>query len=303
MKNKNDLLIGFIGQGWIGKNYADDFEERGYKIVRYSENRYAHNKEQIKDCDIVFIAVPTPTTPKGFDYSIVEKVLSLVGKGKIAVIKSTILPGTGEKLQKKYKNIFVFHSPEFLAEATAHHDARHPDRNIVGVPKMDNKNIKAAELVMSVLPKAPFNKIMHIKEAEMVKYIGNCYLYTKVVFFNMMYDLMKKQKLDYENIREAVSFDPRIGESHTKILHNSGHTRKAGRGAGGHCFIKDYDAMLEMYKNVLGNDRGFQALKGYREKNNELLVNSKKDLELLKGVIGKLDKYTIKKNKKHVKLS
>jgi hypothetical protein len=61
--------------------------------------------------------------------------------------------------------------------------------------------------------------------------------------------------------------------------------------------------MLEMYKNVLGNDRGFQALKGYREKNNELLVNSKKDLELLKGVIGKLDKYTIKKNKKHVKLS
>lgn len=290
-QDKKDLTIGFIGQGWIGKNYADSFEERNYKIVRYDLVKFPENKGKIKDCDIVFIAVPTPTTAKGFDYSIVESVLPLVGQGKIAVIKSTILPGTGEKLQKKFKNIFVFHSPEFLAEATAHHDARNPDRNIVGVPKLDKKNLQAAELVMSVLPDAPFKKIMQIKEAEMVKYIGNCFLYTKVVFFNMMFDLIKKQKLNYESVREAVSFDPRIGNTHTKILHNSGHTRKIGRGAGGHCFIKDYDAMLEMYKKSLGDDRGYKALKNYREKNNELLVKSKKDLELLKGVIGKLEKY------------
>jgi UDPglucose 6-dehydrogenase len=285
------IKIGFIGQGWIGKNYADDFEERGYNVVRYDNNGYEKNKSLIKDCEIVFIAVPTPTTKKGFDYSIVESVLPLVGKAHIAVIKSTILPGTGEKLQKKFKNIFVFHSPEFLAEATAHYDARNPNRNIIGVPKLDKKNIDAAKKVLQVLPKAPFEKIMQIKEAEMVKYIGNCFLYTKVVFFNMMFDLMKKQKLNYENVRDAVSFDPRIGQSHTKVVHNSGHTRKVGRGAGGHCFIKDYDAMLLMYENFLGKDFGYKALKGYREKNNELLVKSKKDLELLQGVIGNIKKY------------
>jgi UDP-glucose 6-dehydrogenase len=217
--------------------------------------------------------------------------LPLVGKGKIAVIKSTILPGTGERLQKKFKNIFLMHSPEFLMEATAHHDARHPERNIVGVPKMDKKNIEAAKKVLQVLPKAPFEKIMHIREAEMVKYIGNGFLYTKVVFFNIMFDMIKKQKLDYERVREAVSFDPRIGTSHTKILHNSGHTRKIGRGAGGHCFIKDFDAMLIMHKQFLGEDRGYKALLGYREKNNELLVQSKKDLELLHGVVGDISKY------------
>jgi UDPglucose 6-dehydrogenase len=290
MKNK-DSKIGFIGQGWIGKNYADDFEERGYKVIRYDKQAHEKNKDLIKDCDIVFIAVPTPTTQKGFDYSIVESVLSLIGKNKIAIIKSTILPGTGEKLQKKFKNIFVFHSPEFLAEATAHHDARNPNRNIIGVPKLDKRNLQAANLVMSVLPKAPFEKIMHIREAEMVKYIGNCFLYTKVVFFNMMYDLIKKQKLDYENVREAVAFDPRIGQSHTRVVHNSGHTRKQGRGAGGHCFIKDYQALLLMYENILGTDRGYKALAGYREKNNELLVHSQKDLELLTGVVGSLSKY------------
>jgi len=58
--------IGFIGQGWIGKNYADDFEKRGYEIVRYAlESPYIDNKEKIKECDIVFIAVPTPQHSQG----------------------------------------------------------------------------------------------------------------------------------------------------------------------------------------------------------------------------------------------
>jgi hypothetical protein len=46
-----------------------------------------------------------------------------------------------------------------------------------------------------------------------------------------------------------------------------------------------------MYENFLGKDFGYKALKGYREKNNELLVKSKKDLELLQGVIGNIKKY------------
>ena len=62
-------IIGFIGQGWIGKNYADDFEDRGYKVVRYDLEKYKMNKSKIKTCDIVFIAIPTPSTiKKGQDY-------------------------------------------------------------------------------------------------------------------------------------------------------------------------------------------------------------------------------------------
>ncbi len=62
---KKNKKIGFIGQGWIGKNYADDFEKRGFEVVRYAqEEPYIKNKEAIADCDIVFIAVPTPSTPE-----------------------------------------------------------------------------------------------------------------------------------------------------------------------------------------------------------------------------------------------
>jgi hypothetical protein len=47
--------IGFIGQGWVGKNYSDDFEKRGYEVIRYSlEVPYVYNKEKIAECDIVF---------------------------------------------------------------------------------------------------------------------------------------------------------------------------------------------------------------------------------------------------------
>ncbi len=68
-REKNGPLIGFVGQGYVGGSYATNFEKRGFSVIRYSlEPKYINNKEAISTCDIVFIAVPTPTTPKGFDY-------------------------------------------------------------------------------------------------------------------------------------------------------------------------------------------------------------------------------------------
>ena len=208
-------------------------------------------------------------------------------------MKSTILPGTTDTLQKKFPKIFVFHSPEFLREIYAAYDAANPARNIIGVPEMSDENMRRAFDVLKVLPKAKFEKIMLAKEAELVKYIGNCFLYEKVVFFNQMYDLANSLGLDYQNIRDAVVQDERIGDSHTAVKHASGHDQKiVGRGAGGHCFIKDFEALIELYSKNLPNDSfGLQALKAVREKNNSLLVQSKKDLDLLNGVIGDLTKY------------
>ncbi len=277
------MKIGFIGQGFIGKNYADDFEERGYKVVRYArDEKYEGNKEKIKECDIVFIAVPTPTTPKGFDYSIVEGVMSLIGKGNIAVIKSTMQPGSTEKIAEKYPDIFIMHSPEFLKEKTAAFDAANPDRNIIGITK-DTEEYKAkAKMVMEVLAKAPYNKIMDVRSAELVKYIGNCFLTTKVVFFNVMYDIAKKLDLNWEDIRDSVANDPRIGGSHTKVKHQSGHGGPVARGAGGHCFIKDFAAIRELHEKILGEDKtGLEVLKSIENKNIDLLKSSGKDLDLL----------------------
>ena len=134
------LLIGFIGQGFVGKNYANDFEKRGFNIVRYDIEKYKNNKNKIKNCDIVFIAVPTPTTLKGFNLKILKSVFSLIGKNKIAIIKSTIKIGTTRNLQNKFKKITVMHSPEFLTEKNAAKDAKSPQKNIIGISLILNSS-------------------------------------------------------------------------------------------------------------------------------------------------------------------
>lgn len=278
------MKIGFVGQGWIGKHYANDFEKRGYDVIRYSlEEPYLNNKEEIKKCDIVFIAVPTPSKPDGFDSSILREAVKNVGAGKIAVIKSTLLPGITEEIQAENPDIFVVHSPEFLREANAAFDASNPVRNIVGIPVDNEEYRKHAETILEVLPEAPFKMVCHSKEAELIKYGGNVHLYIKVVFMNMLHDLATSHNLDWNVIKEAMSADPRIGSSHMDPVH------KSGRGAGGHCFIKDFAAFKEQYEEAVGDSHGLDVLNALQNKNNRLLKDSNKDLDLLLGVFGDID--------------
>lgn len=283
------MTIGFVGQGFIGKSYADDMERRGYTTVRYAlERPYSANKDKIKSCDIVFIAVPTPTTPKGFDYSIVEGALRLVGEGKAAVIKSTILPGTTAKLQKKFPKVYVMHSPEFLVLKQAAEDAARPLRNIIGIPKNTAAFRAQAKRVMKVLPRAPFETIIAAPDAELVKYAGNFFLYLKVLYANLMYEMTEAVGANYEAVRAAVAADPRIGPSHLQVLHDSGHPgAKKGRGAGGVCFIKDIAALADFYGRTAKDRHGHALMRAAIEKNIALLYESGKDIDLLEGVHGK----------------
>lgn len=277
-----EYRIGFIGQGWIGKHYADDFENRGYSVVRYAlEEPYSKNKVKIKECDIVFIAVPTPTTESGFDDRIVRSTLPLVGAGKTAVIKSTLAVGVTRKIQDENPDVYVFHSPEFLVEKTAAYDAAHPNRNIVGLPKDTEEYRKRAQDILTVLPDAPYQRIMSSDDAELVKYAGNCFLFTKVMFTNILYDLVRGAGGDWAAIREAFIHDPRIGISHTNPFVDN------KRGAGGHCFIKDFEAFREMYHLHAKDSSGDLVLEALANKNIELLVETDKDIDLLCGVYGK----------------
>ncbi|MES2409249.1 MAG: hypothetical protein V4509_03025 [Patescibacteria group bacterium] len=277
-KNKK---IGFIGQGWIGKNYSDDFEERGLTVVRYSlEKEYVMNKDVIKDCDLVFVAVPTPTKHGEFDDSIVREALKLVGKDKVAVIKSTLLPGTLKKIQVDFKDIVVLVNPEFLSVATAKYDASNPARNIIGIPLNDEKHKDIARGVMEILPEAPFELICDSTEAELIKYARNSIGYARVLMANIFHDLTESFGVDYENIKKAISADPDNGPTYANALH------KSGRGAGGECFIKDFAALSKFYSIHTKDEKGIQMLRAMEEKNIELLKKTHKDLHLLRGVYG-----------------
>ena len=279
--SKSKPLIGFVGQGYVGGTYANNFQKRGYKIVRYSlEEKYRGNKEKIKDCDLIFVCVPTPTTPKGFDFSIVEAGISLGRKGAIAVVKSTLLPGTTSKLQKKFPGIRVLCSPEFLSVATAQKDADNPFSNIVGIPRDTKEYKKAAALVHSVLPNAGFSLTCMSVEAELIKYAHNISGYMQVLTFNLIYDLAKKIGADWAPIEKAVRADPLIPNRYASPLH------KSGRGAGGACFIKDMAAFARLYRQVVGRNEGVALLAAAQKNNIALLTKTKKDLKLLSDVYG-----------------
>jgi len=275
--------IGFIGQGWIGKNYADNFEERGYRVVRYSlDDEYRGNREELKQCGIIFIAVPTPSTPDGFDDSILISAIGNTIAGQTIVIKSTVKIGTTNKIQKLFPDRYIIHSPEFLTEKTAKHDAANPARNIVGYT---NESFKKTIEVMNVLPIAPYESIVKAEEAEFVKYMGNCWFYFKVLAMNIFYDIAQDKGLDFDKLKEMLGADKRIGRTHLDVIH------QGGRGAGGHCFIKDFAALREMYKEIKDkkviNATTLEFIKYAEEFNYQLLKDSNKDLDLLDGVYGK----------------
>ncbi len=291
--------VGFIGQGFIGKSYADDIERRGHEVVRYAlEAPYRKNKDKIRVCGLVFIAVPTPTTPRGHDFSIVEGVLKLVGAGSTVVIKSTLLPGTTVRLQKKFPKLFIMHSPEFLVARTAGKDATTPLRNIIGVPRTTKAYMERAKTVMRILPKAPFELICPVADAELIKYAGNFHLYLKVLFANIVYNAAQAIGADYEVVQKAIAADPRIGASHLQVIHDSGHKgAKKGRGAGGLCFIKDVSALADFYKKYAKDPYGEKLFDAAMRMNAALLLESGKDLDLLEGVHGQAFLKTLRARK------
>lgn len=281
----NHMKIGFIGQGWIGKNYADHYEDRGFDVVRYSlDPEYIGNKDRVAECDFVFIAVPTPTTPKGFDDSIVRDAVSVVGDGKVAIIKSTIPPGTIKKLCEEFSDKYIVHSPEFLRESFARHDVDYPDRVIVGIPKETPEYREIGEKIIGVHPKSEYVKIVPVEEAEFLKYTHNTFGYATIVFSNILYDLAQAYGISWETVKEFILNNPWFPEKYIDPVH------KSGRGAGGNCFIKDFAAFHEVYARECADDEhGIALLEAFVRKNKSLLRESGKDLGILESVHGKED--------------
>lgn len=198
----------------------------------------------LDDADVIFVAVPTPyyLDGSGFDDSFLRAGIEAIpSEGKTLVLKSTILPGTTEKTQAMFPQHRVLFNPEFLTETTVDYDMQHPNRQIVGYT---DKSRSDAELVMGLLPRAPFEKIVPAKEAEMIKYFGNAFYALKVAYANQVYDLCQKLGIDYETIKDCAKEEPMVGKTHLDIFH------KGYRGYGGKCLPKDTRSICQLAKSV-----------------------------------------------------
>jgi len=261
MKKSKKKKIGIIGVGYVGGALASVIP----KVLLYDKYKKIGSIEEVNKADIIFICVPTPWTKKiGFDLSAIKDVFSIIKGRKIIVIKSTILPGTTDKMQKKYPQHKILFNPEFLRQATAEKDMRNPFEQIIGYTK---KSKSVAKEILKILPKAPAEFIVPAKEAEMAKYFSNVFLSTKVVFANQIYDLCQKLGIDYDSVKEMAKVNPRFSFSHFDIW-TDGY-----RGYSGACLPKDTRSLIQLGDKV-GVD--LKLLKLVEKINNELLKKNKK---------------------------
>lgn len=272
------MNIGIIGQGFVGNAIYQKLKKY-YKVFTYDLNDKLCNStfdETVSRCKIVFVCLPTPMNQNGScNLDIIEDVLSQINEytdtERIVVIKSTIIPGSTDNFNGKYKNIDIVFNPEFLTEANAVDDFENQSRLLLGGSLKSTTKIK--QIFSAVFRKTPRIIKTDAKSAELVKYVTNTFLATKVSFANEIYKLCETLDLDYDKIIEMATLDPRLGDSHWGVPGPDGDF-----GYGGHCFPKDLAAIIQM-----SNEKGSlnHVLKATQATNDT--VRNNRDWEKMKG--------------------
>ena len=108
---------------------------------------------------------------------------------------------------------------------------------------------------------------------EMVKYLTNSFLATKVSFANEIYQVCEKLNIDYDKVVEYATLDDRLGKSHWNVPGPDGDF-----GFGGHCLPKDLSALIYLAMNL---DTETNVLNAVEETND--VVRTNRDWENMKG--------------------
>lgn len=214
------MRIKIIGYGWVGKAMHKIFP---HAIIQ-------KRGEVKRTVDVAFVCVPTPLKNGKLDTSIVEKVVSKC-KEDLIVIRSTVLPGTCDKLEKLGKNICF--QPEYLGETVAHpllDEGTRPFLIIGGKPKNRRKLINLYQNIYNA--NITIRQVTNY-EAEVIKLTENRAIAFKVAQCQELYDVCEKAGIDYYTIRDAVyGDDPRFNLWWTFVFPDN-------RGFSSKCLPKD----------------------------------------------------------------
>ncbi len=234
--------------------YEEGLEELMQKhaehhLIATSDYDYA-----VTNSDVSFICVGTPSGDDGsIDLSIVRAASASLGRAiakkdgyHIVVVKSTVVPETTEKVvlstieeysgKRAGDDFGIAMNPEFLREGKAIYDFMHPDKIVIGA--IDERT----SAIVSELYRSLDCEITHTnpKTAEMIKYVNNSFLATKISFSNEIGNICKKLGIDTYEVMQAVGTDLRISPSFLN----------SGAGFGGSCFPKDVKALIGKAKDI-----------------------------------------------------
>ena len=211
---------------------------------KFKESTCDSVEELCNRVKIIFVCLPTPMRKDGTcDLSIVQGTILEIDKYSpkhVAVIKSTVPPGTTAKLNQECNDLQVIFNPEFLTEANYIDDFKNQTRIIIGGPRPGSTLVK--NLYRKAFYKLQLSRRDLIRQRWLNTFL-NCFLATKVSFANEMKDICDQVAIDYDKVVEYALYDNRIGQTHFSTPGPDGK-----RGFGGSCFPKDINAMISFAK-------------------------------------------------------
>ncbi len=238
--------------------------------------RAATDYATIADSDVSFICVGTPSGPNGeIDLSLIKAASKSVGitlknseNYHVIAVKSTVVPETTQNVimpiieehsQKKAGADFgIVMNPEFLREGMAIHDFMHPDRVVIG--ELDERSGEIVAQLYKDLD-APLIRV-DLKTAEMIKYVSNAFLATKISFSNEIGNMCKMLDIDVYDVMRAVGLDQRI----------SPQFLRAGVGFGGSCFPKDVKALIHKAETLGYQPKVLKSVMDVNEEQPERMI-------------------------------
>jgi UDPglucose 6-dehydrogenase len=238
------MKIGLLGRGTVGKAVYEGLEYLGHEMSFFDPAYKGSRINDILGTECVFICVPTDQASNGdCDTSIVDRVVKELDDHSytgLVSIKSTVIPGTTDRLQKQYPRLRMSMVPEFLRAKSALADfVYNHDLLVVGTYTRED-----ADLLIEIHGSFPEN-IARVTptEAEVIKYFNNVHHAMSVTFANITYDVCNKLGANYMSVYKAITKRDCINPSYLMANKNM-------RGYGGHCLPKDTSAWNNLIKNL-----------------------------------------------------
>ena len=272
--DKDKEKINLLTKGKI-PIYEPGLSELAIKNFKNKKLKFSTDlKKSVKESDIIFICVGTPTKKNGSSadlsqiYNVAKEISSSINKFKIIITKSTVPVTTGDEVEKilsrkNKKNKFsVVSNPEFLREGEAIRDFTYPDRIIIGSNDQKSNRI-LKNLYSPLISKGAQYVNTSRRAAELIKYASNAFLATKITFINEIANLCEKTAINVEDISIGMGLDKRIG---SRFL-------RAGPAYGGSCFPKDTKAIISTADKFKTNLSVIKSVIKSNENRSSILLN------------------------------
>ncbi|ROP41879.1 UDPglucose 6-dehydrogenase [Saccharothrix texasensis] len=256
---QHDIKVGIIGLGHVGSHLAKQLAKSCSLVTYDIASSSEYPTSELRDCDLTMICVDTPPLPSG-DINI-NNVFNAVSRcpSKTLLVRSTVPPGTTDQIAQATGKQVLF-SPAYVGETryiAAPWDMLEKQTPYMIIGGSQNGRGEIIELLTRVYGPAMRFFQCEAAEAELIKYMENSYLATKVIFVNEFRRICSKIDLDWHTVREGWLLDSRIERDHTAAF-------ELDPGYAGKCLPKD---VLGMIRFAQESDQHFRLLETVHEIN------------------------------------